>query len=589
MSGLGSTSVAQELVPGSVEAAFEVAHLVSERSVAAGMLAEALRWRREIEGWTGEGADAYTARTVAVAQRWTQIGDGAAAIVEPMRVYALVLRKAQALAAEAIEGWAFAESLSDHATNAPFTSFTQGWPVFATDPRHVGAAPTSSGEARVKAEAMLADARADVLAAGAVAVAAVRAALEAVRARGATWAAVGVELGVAAVAGDRVLSVMRSLDGAALEALLNARPDLATRLSQIAPSEVAPWWRGLSATQQDALIATAPGVIGNLGGVAYAARDRANRIVLAQALEEARNSAWDQSEQLAALEALDRASRGNTLASLVLDRPPLAQVAVGDLDAAEHVSVIIPGMATTVGNSIEDYVIAARQLRLAEARAGSVSLDDVGVIAWIGYHPPMPDPFTSAVEVASDERAIAGAQSLAHDPRSFVETRAAAGASSCLSVIAHSYGTDVATLAIERAPVDHLVLLGSAGVSDEVESVGALRVPQGEVYASQSTKDGWAPVGQGLSSRKDPTSPDFGARPFSSEESFVNGEHTLAVGMHGPFGDGEGRDSYFDSNSTALRSAAMIAMNRGSELPEVGTPADRFEWRVESDMRRVDR
>ncbi len=155
---------------------------------------------------------------------------------------------------------------------------------------------------------MLADARADVAAAGEVAAQVVRAAIERVRARGDVWASVGVGLGVATVTTERVLDVLQSLDARALTALLRVRPDLIARLKQTPPEEVAPWWRRLTAEQQNVLIAEASGVIGNLGGVAYAARDRANRIVLAQALEVARHIAPDGSDQVRALEALERAS-----------------------------------------------------------------------------------------------------------------------------------------------------------------------------------------------------------------------------------------------------------------------------------------
>lgn len=571
MSGLGAASVAQDLVPGSVEAAYEAAHLASGRSRVAGTTAEELRWQHEIDGWSGEGADAYAARMAAIAQRWTEIGDGAASIVEPMRTYALALRRAQTLAAEAIEGWAFAESLpEDAADGAPFTSFARGWPVFATDARHRGPAPTTRAEARSRAEAMLADARADVRTAGTAAAAAVRAAIDAVRARGATWAAVGTQLGVATLTWDRVLSVLRSLDGAALAALLQARPDLVTRLSQIAPSEVAPWWRELSASQQDALIATAPGVIGNLGGVAYAARDRANRIVLAQALKEARNSPLDESEQVAALDALDRASKGNTLASLVLDRPPLAQVAVGDLDAAEHVSFIVPGMNTTVGNDMETYVSAAAKLRWEQFLASGTPMNEIAVVAWLGYHPPVSDPLWRAPEVVADTRAEVGATALSHDLGAMKALHELNSGKSTISVIAHSYGTDVSTLALERADADHLVLLGSAGVSDEIESVKDLRVPGGGVYATQAMNDGWAPVGQGLSGRTDPTTDSFGAHAFWSEHARLNGERFDGVHSHGPIGAGPQSPSYLDSGSVTLRYAAMASMGLGEDIPEGG-------------------
>ncbi|KEP74927.1 hypothetical protein HR12_02255 [Microbacterium sp. SUBG005] len=407
MTGLGSAAFAEQLVPGSVEAAYEVSHLAQRRGKVAYEVGDDLRRRLAIEGWTGEGADAYAARMTAVAQRWIEIGQGAAAVVEPMRTYALALRRAQGLAAAAIEAWSYAATLPEDAAAAAgtFTSFAHGWPVLITDPRHQGAAPVTKAEARARAEAMLADARADVATAGSIAARAVRAAIEKVQARGDVWASVGAGLGATSVTAESVLAVMQSLDTRALTALLRARPDLITRLKQTTPEGVAPWWRRLSVEQQNVLIAEAPGVIGNLGGVAYAARDRANRIVLAEALEVARHIGSGESDQVRALEAVEVASRGRLLASLVLDRPPLAQVAVGDLDRASHLSVIVPGMNTSVENDIQAYATAAEKMQLSQAYVSGVPTEDIAVLAWLGYQPPMND---APLEVFDDDRARVG-------------------------------------------------------------------------------------------------------------------------------------------------------------------------------------
>lgn len=585
MSGLPSASIPEEIVPGSVEAAYEVSHVAQRRAKVTDEVAARLRRDAAIEGWTGEGADAYTARMTAIAQRWLEIGQGAAMIVEPMRTYALALRRAQGLAAAAIEAWSYAATLPEDATAADgtFTSYAHGWPAFIPDPRHQGPAPATREEARARAEAMLADARADVAAAGEVAAQAVRAAIEKVRARGDVWASVGAGLGVTTVTSERVLDVLQSLDARALTALLRARPDLIERLKQTASEDVAPWWRRLSSEQQDVLVAEAPGVIGNLGGVTYAARDRANRIVLAQALAEARNSPWDQSEQVRALEALEVASRGRTLASLVLDRPPLAQVAVGDLDRASYVSVIVPGMNTSVANDIQAYVAAAVDMRSEQSQVGRVPASEIAVLASLGYHPPTND---APLEVLTDERAVTGARALAHDLDAFHAVRAGEGAPQ-VTAIGHSYGTDVVALALESAEVDHAVLLGSAGISKEVVDSSGVQVPMGEVYASQSTRDGWAPIGQHFSGRTDPTDPSFHSHVFSSEAVTLDGDEYVRVGSHGPFGPSGDSLSYLDPNTSAQHYAAMIAMGQGSDVPIWGEPAERDARKLEeSDQER---
>ena len=584
MTALGHSSHATGLVPGSVEAAYEVAHLAAERERVASDLVDRLLRMREIDGWTGQAAEAYANRVASVARRWTEIGDGLSAVVGPLQTYARALSSAQGLAAQAIEAWAFASTLPETpGTPAGFSSFSRGWPVLVSDPRHRGPAPTTAGEARARAEAMVADACVDVKAAGDVATVAVRRAIEAVRARGEAWARVGEGLGVAALPPGRVLAMMRTLDADTLTDLLGARPDLLERLAQSNPADVAPWWRGLSSAQQDALIACAPGIIGNLGGVAYAARDRANRIVLAQALEEARNSPWDQSEQVEALEALETASRGRTLASVILDRPPLAQVAVGDLDSASYVSVIVPGMNTSVVNGVQAYVAAAQNFRLAESSASGVPMEEIAVLAWLGYYPPTND---APVEVFSDTRAETGGRALAKDLIALEEVRDDGSSHVSISAIGHSYGTDVVALALTSAHVDHAVLMGSAGVVGDIANAGELQVPSGEVYATQSTRDGWAPIGQYFSGRTDPTADSFQAHVFSSQESQIDGRDFRGVGKHGPLGSGPTL-SYLDQNTSSLQYAAMAVMGRGQDVPEWGNPDQRDEFKLaESDRNR---
>ncbi|KQT75239.1 alpha/beta hydrolase [Microbacterium sp. Leaf436] len=575
MSALGATTLASELVPGSVEAAYELARLGGQRSSVADDISHSLRRQHEIDGWTGSASDAYGARIDLIARRWELIGEALEALVEPMQTYGRALSRAQGLAQDAIEAWAYASSLPTDGGELPaFRSFASGWPLVISDGRHQGAAPSSRAEALRRAEAMLADACADVLTAGDIAAAAVRALIEPLRARGEVWVSIGEGLGRTAVPSAHVLSVMSALDPSALTALLRARPDLVVRLAQADPAAIAPWWRDLDPDVREVLITEAPGVIGNLGGVAYASRDRANRIVLAQALQDARNSPWDQSDQAAALEALERAATGNTLASLVLDRPPLAQVAVGDLDRARHISVIVPGMGTTVGGDMKNYVEAAKALITEQVSVSDLLPGQVAAVAWIGYHPPMPD--INAAEVASDTRAAVGAASLARDLKAVEAVHQARHADVDLSVVAHSYGTGVATLALEHAHADHVILLGSAGISTRIDSASDLDVPDGEVFASQALRDGWAPVGQLLSGRTDPTDLTFGARVFSSEATVVDGTVFDQVDRHGPFEAGsDGASSYFTRNTTALYNTALATTGNDDRIIAGGSAQER--------------
>ncbi|MFF0910665.1 alpha/beta hydrolase [Microbacterium enclense] len=145
-----------------------------------------------------------------------------------------------------------------------------------------------------------------------------------------------------------------------------------------------------------------------------------------------------------------------------------------------------------------------------------------------------------------------------------------------ITVVGHSYGTNVAALALTRTSAAHAVLLGSAGIAATVRRAADIDVPIGEVFATEAVTDEWAMVGRALSLRPDPTTVRFGARVFSSEGGTVDGLDVEAVGMHGPFGDRPGRVSYLDARSSALLSTALVAMCRGGELPSRGGPNDRM-------------
>ncbi|WP_324289897.1 alpha/beta hydrolase [Microbacterium sp. SL75] len=575
MAELGQTSDPMSLVPGSVGDVQAIVELCARRSRVARQAAETVGRKKNIDDWVGQSADAYTARVTQVATAWSDADEALARVGAAMRAYASALAGAQARAATAIEGWDYARSLQRTEQTAGAESpgfvepFSGAWPlVFAggadTSP------PRTSAEAFATADSWLAEGRRWVADAARTATAAVAAATAVLRAdSGSVWASASAALGSGPVTPATALSVLKSLRGDDLTSLLSARPDLAALLSQASPADVASWWSGLDGDQQEALVHAAPAVIGNLGGVAYRARDEANRIVLDQAIADAKRSPLDKSEQIAALEALKKSAQSHTLVSVVLDEPPLAQVAVGDLDAARNVSFIVPGMNSNVAGDMATYVDAAKQLQYAQRRAGGGELGDYAVIAWLGYHPPTND---MPVDVAFNGKAEAGAPALSKDLTSMAAVHEASGIPASVSVIAHSYGTNVAALALTDAHADHVVLLGSAGVDNQVDNVADLNVPPGQVFASQARHDGWAPVGQitsyvVLDGRVDPTATSFGAREFSSEAGIAPGGETLrAVDKHGPFGDGSETFSYFDANTTAQFNTALATTGRGDEV-----------------------
>src|SRR3954452_18993106 len=97
--------------------------------------------------------------------------------------------------------------------------------------------------------------------------------------------------GVAAAAADRtllpvgVVDAFPPLDFADLAGRLTDGVALPVVPVGLAPGGVAGWWAALSAGEQRAAMAAAPDLVGALDGVPAWARDRANRLLLARALD----------------------------------------------------------------------------------------------------------------------------------------------------------------------------------------------------------------------------------------------------------------------------------------------------------------
>ncbi|WP_460532328.1 alpha/beta hydrolase [Humibacter ginsengiterrae] len=416
---------------------------------------------------------------------------------------------------------------------------------------------------------------------------------------GATWKLSGGRM--SGKTPDQILDMLTGLTPTQLQALLAAHPELAGKIAKADPTAVAAWWNSMNSPQTDpatgtyvpsdaqaALIAGIPAIIGNLNGVAYWARDKANEAVLNQRIAEDEKDPARDADELKALKqvatALGAGLQGNPpreLVSLnVQTQPPLAAISTGDMDRATHISYIVPGMNTTVQHDMGNYVNAAKDMRYEQWIVSGVDPSHIAVVAWLGYHPPTNDSFW---EVAGDGDAANGAPALVGALDGAYAVHGASGAGADVSVIAHSYGTDVAALALTKSHADHVVLLGSPGIAPAVPNAAAMHVPAGQVFASQAHHDGWANAGQAFADlvgndRADPTAFTFGAHDFSSENSKVGTTALHAVTQHGPFAHSHGNDaySYLDNYTTAQYNTARATMDQGSQIPVGDTPSDRL-------------
>jgi len=256
----------------------------------------------------------------------------------------------------------------------------------------------------------------------------------------------------------------------------------------------------LSARQRDRLVAEQPGLVGGTDGMPPPLRYAANAVLVARA----RDAAW-RAGDAARAGWLDRLI-GEPPRQLLLFDPTgdglIAEV-FGDLAAAAHVAVLVPGITNTLASYARDprgLAAAARNLHGQANRAGR---GPVATVAWLGYDTP---GYRDAPTAAAARRA---APSL---------VRALAGLDlrpgTTATVVAHSYGSLVAGQALGRGlAVDNVVVLGSPGVgarraADLAPPADPGRPAGVRLFAARAPGD---PVAWSQTFGPDPTDPRFGA------------------------------------------------------------------------------
>lgn len=256
------------------------------------------------------------------------------------------------------------------------------------------------------------------------------------------------------------------------------------------PAATARWWAALPAAAQLALVESQPGLVGSSDGVPAWARDRANRHVLEQVLGDPgadgdqRATARVVAGVLAAEEAAGRVAQLHLL-DLAGDR---VAVSFGDLDAAEAVALVVPGVGTSPEDDLAAVAGDARDLAAAARRAGPGMA--VAAIAWLGYRAPHSVP-------ALLTRGAAGRGGALLDGAltGLAGARTSAGAAlPRTTVVGHSYGTVVLDEAADRPgrlDADAVVLLGSPGMEDDAAGLEAPEVYDAASAADPISWSGW--------------------------------------------------------------------------------------------------
>ncbi|MFF0742529.1 alpha/beta hydrolase [Streptomyces sp. NPDC004111] len=291
------------------------------------------------------------------------------------------------------------------------------------------------------------------------------------------------------------------------------------------PQRVASFFDGLDAGQRGRLVRDHPLVVGNLNGAPLPLRFAANRRALGQAQKVesrrmdnprvSRAGQQDADRRMHRFAALLREGR-NILAFDPDGGGRVAEV-FGDLERAQRISVVVPGVDTNVVNFERTYrkysspVGMAKSLYAAEREAAPGKR--VAVIAWADY--------TAPVGLGMD--AMVGAPAQAGARRLVAMTGALPGAGSVpVSLFCHSYGSVVCGVAAKKLPerVTDIAVSGSPGMrADTAADLGT----GARVWAMRDADDWiqdvpYLEVG-GIGHGADPVSPEFGARVLSASDA----------------------------------------------------------------------
>jgi pimeloyl-ACP methyl ester carboxylesterase len=224
-------------------------------------------------------------------------------------------------------------------------------------------------------------------------------------------------------------------------------------------------------------------------------------------------------------------------AQILLYRPQLQHFALlfGDLETAEHVAVVVPGVGDGT-NLCDDWIPGARNVYDAA--------QSTAVVLWKGYDNP-PDVLAAAAgSIECNEDLVTAASDLT----AFVASLTLEPEQS-LTVIAHSFGSIVtgAALADAGLEVTDVVVAGSPGMT--VDELRDLHLERSHFFAEQAPGDAIAELGVFGAS---PASPTFGGTRMST-----NAPDHPPVTSH---------SHYFEPDSAALENMVDVVTGQYSEI-----------------------
>ncbi len=396
-----------------------------------------------------------------------------------------------------------------------------------------------------------------------------------------TWAG-----DVAAEETEMVAAFRRVQDADAVERIYGGVADpadgaLATKPGAGAsPREVNAWWDSLTRAEQQAIIAAAPGAIGNLDGIPADARNDANTVALDRDLAD-----WTHTESLGELTDdertwLENARAADEARNNITDRvdpvtgepietqiylyDPAAfdgdgaiAISAGNIDSADNVAVLVPGFGTdaeSAGYQADRAATIYESTRFLDPSASNATM------FWIGYDAPDNAPWDEGFDgagVLTESMATAGGEHLADTIDGLRASRD--GEPAHLTAIGHSYGSTTTGHAAhdQGIDVDEIIFVGSPGVGGDTDNAGDTGIDPDHVWAGANSRDpiadlgnhGWVhgetALGAGLGD--DPAEDDFGANRFEAESETRGGAFS--------FGD---HSKYFEHDTESLHNISQI-------------------------------
>ncbi len=337
------------------------------------------------------------------------------------------------------------------------------------------------------------------------------------------------------------------------------------------------WWRMLPVSSRASLARGAPELVGNLDGVPTAVRDRANR----EFLDATVDSLAAQIDQLGRAERADAEKRlhmlqeiqeslitksgepARSLLSVDTAWPGRAAVVIGDLQTADYVSFMVPGMFFTVDGQMVDWTVISQDLHAEQvdwvATLGRTDPElrdaTVATVSWIGYQTP------GVLDIASLDLAKDGAVFLSDAVAGVQQTRV--GDEPYVSLITHSYGSTATMIALAdgELAVDSLVIIGSPGSA--AQSVDDLGMTADTVFVGEAA---WDPVVDTAFFGSDPGAASFGASAMSVDGGIDPITGTALTAATGHLG-------YFDPGTEAMRNMALVGLGRGELVTGIAEDA----------------